>query len=105
MVRRVALSDSERLFAKSGVASSALLKMRSPKAAIVPCNMLPPAHNFRIGEAWKVRFLGAVQLAQCGALYEVAITRLSSPVYDEVICEVWRRVMNEWRGTVGVRTR
>jgi hypothetical protein len=35
------------------------------------------------------------------ALYEVAITRLSAPVYDEVICEVCRRVMNEWRGTVG----
>jgi len=35
------------------------------------------------------------------ALYEVAITRLSAPVYHEVICEVCRRVMNEWRGTVG----
>jgi hypothetical protein len=54
-----------------------------------------------MGEAWKDRFLGEFQCAQCGALYEVAITRLSAPVYDEVICEVCRRVMNEWRGTVG----
>jgi hypothetical protein len=54
-----------------------------------------------MGEAWKERFLGEFQCAQCGALYEVAITRLSAPVYDEVICEVCRRVMNEWRGTVG----
>jgi hypothetical protein len=75
--------------------------MRSPKAAIVPCNMLLAAHNFRMGEAWKDRFLGEFQCAQCGALYEVAITRLSAPVYDEVIREVCGRVMNEWHGTVG----
>ena len=37
-----------------------------------------------MGEAWKDRFLGEFQCAQCGALYEVAITRLSAPVYDEV---------------------
>jgi hypothetical protein len=67
----------------------------------VPCNMLPAAHNFRMGEAWKDRFLGEFQCAQCGALYVVAITRLSAPIYDEVICEVCGRVMNEWRGTVG----
>jgi hypothetical protein len=54
-----------------------------------------------MGEAWKDRFLGEFQCAQCGALYEVAITLLSAPVYDEVTCEVCRRVMNEWRGTVG----
>jgi transcription elongation factor Elf1 len=65
------------------------------------CNLMPAAHNFDMGEAWKDRFLGEFQCAQCGALYEVALTRLSAAVYEEVICEVCRRVMNEWRGTVG----
>ena len=63
--------------------------------------MKPAAHNFEMGEAWKDRFLGEFQCGRCGALYAVAITRLSAPVYDEVICEVCGKVMNEWRGTVG----
>jgi hypothetical protein len=105
MVRRVALSDSERLSAKSGVASPNLL--RAAQNAVTEgsdCalqHVAGAAHNFRMGEAWKDRFLGEFQCAQCGALYEVAITRLSAPVYDEVICEVCRRVMNGRRGTVG----
>jgi hypothetical protein len=33
-----------------------------------------------MGEAWKDRFFGEFQCAQCGALYAVAITRLSAPV-------------------------
>ena len=93
-----------RLLAKSEshrYSSAPCSKCGHRNLRFLPLQQVAGRALFRIGEAWKDRFLGEFQCAQCGALYEVAITRLSAPVYDEVICEVCRRVMNEWRSTGG----
>ena len=37
----------------------------------------------------------------CGAVYDVAITRLSARADYDAICNVCQKVMNEWHGTVG----
>jgi len=52
-----------------------------------------------MGQAWHE--VDEFQCSQCGALYHVSITRLSAPIYEEVVCQVCQMVMNEWHGTVG----
>jgi hypothetical protein len=37
----------------------------------------------------------------CGAVYDVAITRLGACADYDAICNVCQKVMNEWHGTVG----
>jgi hypothetical protein len=37
----------------------------------------------------------------CGAVYDVAITRLAARAEYDAICNVCQKVMNEWHGTVG----
>ena len=37
----------------------------------------------------------------CGAVYDVAITRLATRAEYDAICNVCQKVMNEWHGTVG----
>ena len=37
----------------------------------------------------------------CGAVYDVAITRLGAYADYDAICNVCQKVMNEWHGTVG----
>jgi len=54
-----------------------------------------------MGQVWYNRQLDEFQCPQCGALYQVCLTRMSAPVYEEVICQVCQMVMNEWRGTIG----
>ncbi|MEA2913818.1 MAG: hypothetical protein QOJ15_5899 [Bradyrhizobium sp.] len=41
------------------------------------------------------------QCAECGAVYDVAITRLAARADYDAICDVCQKVMNEWHGTVG----
>ena len=41
------------------------------------------------------------QCAECGAVYDVAITRLGNRADYDAICNVCQKVMNEWHGTVG----
>jgi hypothetical protein len=41
------------------------------------------------------------QCAMCGAVYDVAITRLATRAEYDAICNVCQKVMNEWHGTVG----
>ena len=41
------------------------------------------------------------QCAECGAVYDVAITRLAARADYDAICNVCQKVMNEWHGTVG----
>jgi len=51
-------------------------------------------------EDWDSRPFGEFQCAECGTLYEVTVRRVSASARDEAICEVCRRVMNSWRGTM-----
>jgi transcription elongation factor Elf1 len=41
------------------------------------------------------------QCAMCGAIYDVAITRLATRADYDAICNVCEKVMNEWHGTMG----
>jgi hypothetical protein len=74
-----------RLLAKSEshrYSSAPCSKCGHRNLRFLPLQQVAGRALFRIGEAWKDRFLGEFQCAQCGALYEVAITRLSAPIYD-----------------------
>jgi hypothetical protein len=41
------------------------------------------------------------QCPMCGAIYDVAITRLAARAEYDAVCNVCQKVMNEWHGTVG----
>jgi hypothetical protein len=51
-------------------------------------------------QAWQSS-IGEFQCAECGAIYDVAITRLAARADYDAICNVCQKVMNEWHGTVG----
>jgi len=51
-------------------------------------------------QAWQSS-IDEFQCAMCGAVYDVAITRLSARTDYDAICNVCQKVMNEWHGTVG----
>jgi hypothetical protein len=53
-----------------------------------------------MGRAWQSS-IDEFQCAGCGAVYDVAITRLAFPADYDVVCAVCQKVMNEWHGTVG----
>jgi hypothetical protein len=51
-------------------------------------------------QAWQSS-IDEFRCAECGAVYDVAITRLAARADYDAICNVYQKVMNEWRGTVG----
>ena len=51
-------------------------------------------------QAWQSS-IDEFQCAKCGAIYDVAITRLAARADYDAICNVCHKVMNEWHGTVG----
>ena len=51
-------------------------------------------------QAWQSS-IDEFQCAMCGAVYDVAITRLAARADYDAICNVCHKVMNEWHGTVG----
>src|ERR1700724_3227309 len=51
-------------------------------------------------QAWQSS-IDEFQCAKCGAVYDVAITRLAARADYDAICNVCQKVMNEWHGTVG----
>jgi len=63
-------------------------------------------HEFAVGacsrddESWQSS-IDEFQCAECGAVYDVAITRLAARADYDAICNVCQKVMNEWHGTVG----
>jgi hypothetical protein len=70
-------------------------------------------HEFAVGacsfrvmtdQAWQSP-IDEFQCAKCGALYDVAITRVAARADYDAICNVCQKVMNEWHGTVAERTR
>ena len=52
------------------------------------------------GQSWQSS-IDEFQCAECGAVYDVAITRLAARADYDAICNVCQKVMNEWPGTVG----
>jgi predicted kinase len=54
-------------------------------------------------QAWQSS-IDEFQNAECGAVYGVAITRLAARADYDAICNVCQKVMNEWQGTVCLRT-
>jgi predicted kinase len=52
------------------------------------------------GQSWQSS-IDEFQCAECGAVYDVAITRLAARTDYDAICDVRQKVMNEWHGTVG----
>jgi hypothetical protein len=52
------------------------------------------------GQAWQGS-IDEFQCAECGAVYDVAITRLAARADYDAICDVCQKVMSEWHGTVG----
>ena len=51
-------------------------------------------------QAWQSS-IDEFQCAECGAVYDAAITRLATRADYDAICDVCQKVMNEWHGTVG----
>jgi hypothetical protein len=51
-------------------------------------------------QAWQSS-IDEFQCAKCGAIYDVAITRVAARADYDAICNVCQKVMNEWHGTVG----
>ena len=51
-------------------------------------------------QAWQSS-IDEFQCAMCGAVYDVAITRLGACADYDAIRNVCQKVMNEWHGTVG----
>src|ERR1700722_4599861 len=51
-------------------------------------------------QAWQSS-IDEFQCAECGAVYDVAITRLAARADYDAICNVCQKLMNEWHGTVG----
>jgi transcription elongation factor Elf1 len=59
------------------------------------------AHARAMADQTRQSSIDEFQCARCGAVYDVAITRLALRAEYDVICNVCQKVMNEWHGTVG----
>ena len=73
----------------------------NPLHSIQSCIASPQAHvRIMTDQAWRSS-IDEFQCAECGAVYDVAITRLAARADYDAICNVCQKVMNEWHGTVG----
>jgi predicted kinase len=68
--------------------------------SIQSCMSSPWAHVRVMTQAWQSS-IDEFQCAECGAVYDVAITRLAARADYDAICNICQKVMNEWHGTVG----